>query len=129
ATDTVFSAIAKLQRQLNEKGSAFSGTAGYLAKFTASGAGLANSLVFSSASTVGIGTNNPNSDFLLDVRGRTRIGQNPITGAFSFTDIQHTSAVIAYNFHGGEGGDAFAAIRASATYKTLGFFTIESGNA
>lgn len=129
STDTVFSAIAKLQRQLNEKGSAFSGTAGYLAKFTASGAGLANSLVFSSASTVGIGTNNPNSDFLLDIRGRTRIGQNPITGAFSFTDIQHTSATIAYNFHGGEGGEAFAAIRASATYKTLGFFTIESGNA
>ncbi|RFS16997.1 hypothetical protein [Emticicia sp. C21] len=52
--------------------SAIAGTVGYLAKFTASGT-VGSSLIYDNGTNIGIGTNTPESNFLLDIEGNTLI--------------------------------------------------------
>lgn len=49
---------------------AIAGTTGYLAKFTAAGA-VGASLIYDNGTNIGIGTNTPNSTYLLDIDGNT----------------------------------------------------------
>ena len=75
ATDTV--CLLTLANCVGQGGavSASGGTQNYLTKFTnAGGNQLGNSLLFDDGTTVGIDTNTPDNNFVLDVNGATNIG-------------------------------------------------------
>ena len=123
ATDTVLQAIGKLQAQVSAKGASYSGTQNAVVKFGAGGNALAESLLFSTATTIGVGTQNPNSSYVLDVHGRTRIGQTPtFLEAYSSVDVDPTAAEIAVRFSGGTPHGIFSAFRFFPATKEFGIY-------